>query len=280
MQVTVPLLETLVTEMRKATDRNLPFNFSHYIMICKLFKTKTDSTQDHQVIVIMYLAESSCSLRVSGCGVLKPRGGVDSGGVRTLYRLRRVWRGGQWCQCRLWRRGDVAVAPDRGLHRGQAGRHHQERAAELPVREPGLARATARSPVSCCSQHYGGNAQRLSSLQLSAARAANPTLLQQHAFVQLVLLNIGLCLFILLFVYKIYNTWINSLAELCQVSLTLTNNNNGGRMQVVYLWSWPKLPKHRASGNFPNRMTIFVYYCVTGQEMWILFKLLFMLSCL
>merc|ERR1719431_1905030 len=37
-QVTVPLLETLVTEMRKATDRNLPFNFSHYIMICKLFK--------------------------------------------------------------------------------------------------------------------------------------------------------------------------------------------------------------------------------------------------
>merc|ERR1712079_846843 len=50
-QVTVPLLETLVTEMRKATDRNLPFNFSHYIMICKLFKTKTDSTQDHQAVV-------------------------------------------------------------------------------------------------------------------------------------------------------------------------------------------------------------------------------------
>merc|ERR1719225_238060 len=50
-QVTVPLLETLVTEMRKAKDRNLPFNFSHYIMICKLFKTKTDSTQDHQAVV-------------------------------------------------------------------------------------------------------------------------------------------------------------------------------------------------------------------------------------
>jgi len=50
-QVTVPLLETLVTEMRKATDRNLPFNFSHYIMICKLFKTKTDSTQDHQAVM-------------------------------------------------------------------------------------------------------------------------------------------------------------------------------------------------------------------------------------
>jgi len=50
-QVTVPLLETLVTEMRKATDRNLPYNFSHYIMICKLFKTKTDSTQDHQAVM-------------------------------------------------------------------------------------------------------------------------------------------------------------------------------------------------------------------------------------
>ena len=46
----MPLLETLVTEMRKATDRNLPFNFSHYIMICKLFKTKSESAQDHQVM--------------------------------------------------------------------------------------------------------------------------------------------------------------------------------------------------------------------------------------
>ena len=32
-QITVPLLETLVTEMRKARERNLPFDFSHYIMI-------------------------------------------------------------------------------------------------------------------------------------------------------------------------------------------------------------------------------------------------------
>ena len=48
-QVTVPLLETLVTEMRKAVDRNLPFDFSHYIMICKLFKTKSESAQDLQV---------------------------------------------------------------------------------------------------------------------------------------------------------------------------------------------------------------------------------------
>jgi protein BCP1 len=39
-QITVPLLETLVTEMRKARDRNLPYDFTHYFMICKLYKTK------------------------------------------------------------------------------------------------------------------------------------------------------------------------------------------------------------------------------------------------
>jgi len=39
-QITVPLLETLVTEMRKARDRNLPYDFQHYIMISKLYKTK------------------------------------------------------------------------------------------------------------------------------------------------------------------------------------------------------------------------------------------------
>merc|ERR1719210_2021729 len=50
-QITVPLWETLVTEMRKARDRNLPFDFGHYIMICKLYKTKTDNSQDHQAVV-------------------------------------------------------------------------------------------------------------------------------------------------------------------------------------------------------------------------------------
>ena len=63
-QVTVPLLETLVTEMRKATDRNLPFNFSHYIMISKLFKTKTDSPHDQQVslALLIYLCPTSTSI--------------------------------------------------------------------------------------------------------------------------------------------------------------------------------------------------------------------------
>ena len=37
----MPLLETLVTEMRKARDRNLPYDFQHYIMISKLYKTKS-----------------------------------------------------------------------------------------------------------------------------------------------------------------------------------------------------------------------------------------------
>jgi len=43
-QITVPLLETLVTEMRKARDRNLPYDFQHYIMISKLYKTKNLTT--------------------------------------------------------------------------------------------------------------------------------------------------------------------------------------------------------------------------------------------
>jgi len=47
-QITVPLWETLVTEMRKARDRNLPFDFGHYIMICKLYKSKTEAPNSHQ----------------------------------------------------------------------------------------------------------------------------------------------------------------------------------------------------------------------------------------
>eukprot|EP00088_Acartia_fossae_P017903 TRINITY_DN2024_c0_g2_i1.p1 TRINITY_DN2024_c0_g2~~TRINITY_DN2024_c0_g2_i1.p1 ORF type:complete len:284 (-),score=74.09 TRINITY_DN2024_c0_g2_i1:80-931(-) len=39
-QITVPLLETLVLEMRKARDRNLPYDFEYYIIICKLYKPK------------------------------------------------------------------------------------------------------------------------------------------------------------------------------------------------------------------------------------------------
>jgi protein BCP1 len=50
-QITVPLWETLVTEMKKARDRNLPFEFGHYIMICKLYKTKTESPTSQQAMV-------------------------------------------------------------------------------------------------------------------------------------------------------------------------------------------------------------------------------------
>jgi len=52
-QITVPLWETLVTEMRKARDRNLPFEFGHYIMICKLYKSKTEApnSQPQQAVV-------------------------------------------------------------------------------------------------------------------------------------------------------------------------------------------------------------------------------------
>merc|ERR1712045_845042 len=86
-QVTVPLLETLVTEMRKATDRNLPFNFSHYIMICKLFKTKTDSAQDHQAVVFSHpeeeliVAESELCIDYDVSGETENEVSVDFDGV-------------------------------------------------------------------------------------------------------------------------------------------------------------------------------------------------------
>jgi protein BCP1 len=50
-QITVPLWETLVTEMRKARDRNLPFEFGHYIMICKLYKSKTEAPNSSEAVV-------------------------------------------------------------------------------------------------------------------------------------------------------------------------------------------------------------------------------------
>jgi len=50
-QITVPLWETLLTEMRKARDRNLPFEFCHYVMICKLYKTKAESEESQQAVV-------------------------------------------------------------------------------------------------------------------------------------------------------------------------------------------------------------------------------------
>jgi len=86
-QVTVPLLETLVTEMRKATDRNLPFNFSHYIMICKLFKTKSESAQDHQAVVFsnpeeeLIVAESELCIDYDVSGETENEVSVDFDGV-------------------------------------------------------------------------------------------------------------------------------------------------------------------------------------------------------
>jgi len=50
-QITVPLWETLMTEMRKARDRSLPFDFTHFIMISKLFKTKTEEDSQTEAVV-------------------------------------------------------------------------------------------------------------------------------------------------------------------------------------------------------------------------------------
>ncbi|XP_015597237.1 protein BCCIP homolog isoform X2 [Cephus cinctus] len=37
-QISVPLLENLVSEMKRATVKKMPFNFSYYILICKVYK--------------------------------------------------------------------------------------------------------------------------------------------------------------------------------------------------------------------------------------------------
>lgn len=38
-QISIPLLENLISEMRRATSKRMPFEFTHFIMICKLYKT-------------------------------------------------------------------------------------------------------------------------------------------------------------------------------------------------------------------------------------------------
>ncbi|KAL6266774.1 protein BCCIP homolog [Pogonomyrmex barbatus] len=37
-KISVPLLESLISEVKRASSRNMPFNFSYYILICKLYK--------------------------------------------------------------------------------------------------------------------------------------------------------------------------------------------------------------------------------------------------
>ena len=41
-QISVPLYETLANEIRKARAKNLPFNFTHYVMISRLLVSPSD----------------------------------------------------------------------------------------------------------------------------------------------------------------------------------------------------------------------------------------------
>merc|ERR1712111_257793 len=86
-QITVPLLETLVTEMRKARDRNLPYDFSHYVMISKLYKTKMEIDQDHQAVVFsnpeeeLIVSESELCIDYDVSGETENEVSVDFDGV-------------------------------------------------------------------------------------------------------------------------------------------------------------------------------------------------------
>lgn len=37
-QISIPLMENLISEMKRATNKRMPFEFSHFILICKLYK--------------------------------------------------------------------------------------------------------------------------------------------------------------------------------------------------------------------------------------------------
>ena len=37
-QISVPLLENLISDVKRANTKKMPFNFSYYILICKLYK--------------------------------------------------------------------------------------------------------------------------------------------------------------------------------------------------------------------------------------------------
>lgn len=39
-KISVPLLENLISELKRANSKNMPFNFSYYILICKLYKSE------------------------------------------------------------------------------------------------------------------------------------------------------------------------------------------------------------------------------------------------
>ena len=38
-QISIPLLENLILEMKRATSKKMPFEFTYLILICKLYKT-------------------------------------------------------------------------------------------------------------------------------------------------------------------------------------------------------------------------------------------------
>lgn len=44
-QISVPLLENLASEIRRANTKKMPFNFSYYVLICKLYKTEDKNAE-------------------------------------------------------------------------------------------------------------------------------------------------------------------------------------------------------------------------------------------
>lgn len=49
-QIAVPLLENLHSEIKRATNKKMPYNFSHYLMILKLYETKATKNKPSEFI--------------------------------------------------------------------------------------------------------------------------------------------------------------------------------------------------------------------------------------
>ncbi|XP_058797989.1 protein BCCIP homolog [Phymastichus coffea] len=56
-QISVPLLENLISEMRRAVNKNMPFKFSYYILICKLYKTNDENGKKKKKNKLKYSPE-------------------------------------------------------------------------------------------------------------------------------------------------------------------------------------------------------------------------------
>ena len=79
-QISVPLYETLANEIRKARAKNLPFNFSHYVMISRLLVSPSDERNVMYTNAEEEVFLPECDLVLDlACGSSQAAGGAATG---------------------------------------------------------------------------------------------------------------------------------------------------------------------------------------------------------